>query len=199
MDSWDQFSGANAGYVLELYERYQHDPASVDEATRAAFRDFTPPSDPAPSAAPASAADTTAAIAAVSLAESIRRYGHLAASLDPIGYNRPDGDPSLHPHAHGLTTDVLKQLPASIIGGPVVQGAAHAFEAIERLRAIYCATTGHDYAHVFVPEERHWLRQAAEGGRFRAPSDPIDPADCTVLVVEDNLDNQLVALHLLQC
>ena len=28
--------------------------------------------------------------------------------------------------------------------------------------------------------------------------DLIDPADCTVLVVEDNLDNQLVALHLLQ-
>ena len=28
--------------------------------------------------------------------------------------------------------------------------------------------------------------------------DPINPADCTVLVVEDNLDNQLVALHLLQ-
>jgi CheY-like chemotaxis protein len=27
---------------------------------------------------------------------------------------------------------------------------------------------------------------------------PIDPADCTILVVEDNLDNQLVALHLLQ-
>jgi len=28
--------------------------------------------------------------------------------------------------------------------------------------------------------------------------DSINPADCTVLVVEDNLDNQLVALHLLQ-
>ncbi len=27
---------------------------------------------------------------------------------------------------------------------------------------------------------------------------PLDPADCTILVVEDNLDNQLVALHLLQ-
>jgi len=46
---------------------------------------------------------------------------------------------------------------------------------IAALRAIYCSTTGYDYAHVFVPEERHWLRNAAEGGRFRAPSDPIDP------------------------
>ena len=29
-------------------------------------------------------------------------------------------------------------------------------------------------------------------------SEPIDPATCTILVVEDNIDNQLVALHLLQ-
>ena len=26
-----------------------------------------------------------------------------------------------------------------------------------------------------MPEEREWLRQAAERGRFRAPADPIDP------------------------
>ena len=26
-----------------------------------------------------------------------------------------------------------------------------------------------------MPEERDWLRQAAEDGRFRAPADPIDP------------------------
>ncbi len=175
MNSWDQFSGANAGYVLELFERYQQDPASVDDATRAAFSTWTPPADAAPAAsASASATDTAAAIAAVTLAESIRRYGHLAASLDPIGYNRPVGDPSLHPHAHGLTADALRQLPASIIGGPVVTGAANAFEAIERLRAIYCATTGHDYAHVFVPDERVWLRESVEARRYRPPNDPID-------------------------
>ena len=34
MNPLDQFSGANAGYVYELFERYQRDPASVDEATR---------------------------------------------------------------------------------------------------------------------------------------------------------------------
>ena len=37
MNPWDQFSGANAGYVYELFERYQRDPSSVDEATRRAF------------------------------------------------------------------------------------------------------------------------------------------------------------------
>ncbi len=28
---------------------------------------------------------------------------------------------------------------------------------------------------MFVPDEREWLREAAERGRFRAPADPIDP------------------------
>ena len=172
MDSWDQFTGANAGYVLELFERYQQDPASVDDATRAAFRTFTPPPDPTSAAAPA--AGTAAAIAAVTLAESIRRYGHLAATLDPIGYHRPVGDPSLHPHAHGLTIDALEALPANIIGGPVAAGAANAFEAIERLRAIYCATSGHDFAQVFVPDERVWLRESVEARRFRPPVNPIE-------------------------
>ena len=37
--------------------------------------------------------------------------------------------------------------------------------------AIYCSTTGFDYAHVFVPEEREWLRHAAESGRFLPPMD----------------------------
>jgi 2-oxoglutarate dehydrogenase E1 component len=174
MNPWNDFSGANEGYVHELFERFQRDPATVDEATRAAFRTWGPPASGAAPTGAVAASDVNAAIAAVTLAESIRRYGHLAASLDPIGFNRPVGDPSLHPHAHGLTTDALKALPASIIGGPVSVGAASAFEAIERLRAVYCATTGHDYSHVFVPDERVWLRESVEARRYRPPADPIE-------------------------
>ncbi|MDP9373033.1 MAG: hypothetical protein M3Q65_11415, partial [Chloroflexota bacterium] len=36
-DRWQAFYGPNAGYALELYERYQQDPNSVDAATRAVF------------------------------------------------------------------------------------------------------------------------------------------------------------------
>jgi 2-oxoglutarate dehydrogenase E1 component len=179
MNPWDQFTGANAGYVYELFERYQRDPSSVDEATRRAFATWTP-ADPsvaaatAPDAPALPAASATAAIAAFNLAESIRRFGHLAARLDPLGFHDPIGDPSLQPQAHGLTAETLKRLPASIVSGPAAAGAANAFEAIARLRAIYCSTTGHDYNHVFVPDERVWLRQAVESGQFRPPLDPID-------------------------
>src|SRR5688572_26605244 len=177
MNPWDQFTGANAGYVYELFERYQRDPSSVDEATRRAFANWTP-TDPAPATAEAvalqtSGSDLQAGIAAFNLAESIRRFGHLAAALDPLGFHDPIGDPSLQPQAHGLTGETLKRLPASIVSGPAAPGAANAFEAIARLREIYCSTTGHDYNQVFVPDERVWLRHAVESSQFRPPKDPI--------------------------
>ena len=39
----DEFSGINAGYVLELYEQYRRNPDSVDPDTRKAFESWTPP------------------------------------------------------------------------------------------------------------------------------------------------------------
>jgi 2-oxoglutarate dehydrogenase E1 component len=167
-----QFSGVNAAYVLELYERYRQDPASVDPDTRKAFdawKDAPQPGTSDPSAV--STVETRVIVGAANLVESIRRYGHLAARIDPLG-SKPVGDPSLSPRAHGITDDDLKRLPASLVGGPVAESSANAYDAIERLRRIYCSTTGFDYAQVFVPEEREWLRTAAESGRFLPPMDP---------------------------
>jgi 2-oxoglutarate dehydrogenase E1 component len=185
MNPWDQFTGVNAGYVYELFERFQRDPSSVDEATRTLFANWSPAleSDSAAvsightSAEAVRAEDTSAAIATFNLAESIRRFGHLAARLDPLGINEPIGDPSLAPETHGLTRDLLRRLPASIVGGAAAGEATNALEAIEQLRSIYCATTGHDYNHVFVPEERVWLRNAVETRQFRPPRDPINSVE----------------------
>src|SRR5688572_10487060 len=167
----EQFPGVNAGYVLELFERYRQDPESVDPATRRAFESWTPSADaPAERSGTAAPLDTRVIVGAANLVESIRRYGHLAAHLDPLG-STPIGDPSLSPRAHGITDDDLRRLPASLVGGPVAETSANAFEAIEKLRRVYCSTTGFDIAHVFVPEEREWLRHAAESGRFLPPMD----------------------------
>ena len=96
-----------------------------------------------------------------------------SARQRPFG---PSGDPSLAPEAHGVTPDDLRRLPASLIGGPIAARAANALEAIEALRQVYCSTTGYDYAHIFVPEEREWLRYAAESGQFRPPVDAASTA-----------------------
>jgi 2-oxoglutarate dehydrogenase E1 component len=172
MARWQEFSGINQGFVLEQYEKYKQDPSSVDAATRALFERWTPPADDAPDPRDRPALQT--AVGAVNLAQSIRRYGHLAAQLDPLG-KASVGDPSLLPETHGVTDADLRRLPASLVASPLSEGASSMLEVIEALRRVYCSTVGYDYSHVFVPEEREWLRQAAECGRFRAPADPIDP------------------------
>ena len=166
------FGGVNAGYVLELYERYRQNPDSVDPATRTAFASWTPSgSDITDATSAQTPANVHAIVGAANLAESIRRYGHLAARLDPLG-SAPLGDPSLSPRAHGITDEDLKTLPAALVGGPVAESSSNAFDAIEKLRRVYCSTTGFDHSHVFVPDERVWLREAAESGRFLPPMHP---------------------------
>jgi 2-oxoglutarate dehydrogenase E1 component len=167
----DQFPGVNAGYVFELYEKYRQNPEAVDPATRRIFEGWTPPEAPGSTGAAAATVETLqAAVGTANLAECIRRYGHLAARVDPLG-STPIGDPTLSPEAHGISEEDLRRLPASLVGGPVVDGSANAFEAIEKLRVIYCSTTGFDIAHVFVPDERVWLRAAIEQKRFRPELD----------------------------
>src|SRR5688572_9253999 len=144
------FEGVNAGYVLELYERYRQNPESVDPATREAFKSWTPTELEAELAGPRGPAqhgahpadvttpnDVRVVVGATNLVSSIRRFGHLAARLDPLG-SEPPGDPSLSTGAHGITDEDLKLLPASLVGGPVAESSSNAFEAIEKLRRIYC-------------------------------------------------------------
>ncbi len=172
----NEIAGVNAGYVYELYERFLQDPASVDEAARRYFADWTPPQDggapPETGGIPAdglvAAPDISKIVGAVNFAQSIRAYGHLAAQLDPLATPSP-GDPSLDPAAHGISDDDLRALPASLIGGPLVDGAANALEATEALKRVYAATTGYDFDHIRLPEEREWLRNAAESGEFATP------------------------------
>jgi 2-oxoglutarate dehydrogenase E1 component len=171
MAGWQEFSGINHGYVLELYDKYRQDPASVDAETRALFEQWAPAEE---SAARVEGLPLQKIVGAVNLAQSIRRYGHLAAQLDPLG-SRPQGDPSLLPETHGVTEEDLRSLPASLVPSPACTGSAHMLDVIDTFRRIYCSTIGYDCSHVFVPEERQWLRHAAECGRFRAPADPIDP------------------------
>ena len=175
MASWQEFTGLNRGYVLELYERYRKDPASVDPDTRALFEQWTPPAETAAEPAVAAAGiPVHRIVGAVNLAQSIRRYGHLAAQLDPLG-TPPPGDPSLGPETHGVTNDDLRQLPATLISSALCENASNMYEVVESFRRVYCSTSGYDFAHVFVPKERRWLRQAVECGRYRSPADPINP------------------------
>jgi 2-oxoglutarate dehydrogenase E1 component len=151
---WSDFHGVNRAYVAELYERAARDPASVDPATRALLDALPPPAEAvADAAAPASTI-----IGAVNLIQSIRRYGHLAAAIDPLG-GRPLGDPALDPQTHGVTMDDLRALPAALVSGPASAGATSP-PMVDRLRAI-TADHGATGPHLRA-EKRRWLRDAIE-------------------------------------
>src|SRR5215212_496028 len=173
------FFGPNAGYVLELYDRFLADPSSVDAESQAYFASLTPadvaaalaPARSNGHAAPAAVAttvDVRRVVGAAALAQAVREYGHLAASIDPLGKLLP-GAPELDPAFHGIAESDLHALPASVVGGPAAEGAATAAEAIARLRATYIGTAGFDFDHIQVAEERLWLTQAAESRTFAAP------------------------------
>lgn len=172
MSDWQDFHGPNAGYVIELYERYRQDPESVDARTREIFRQWTPPVD-GYRAPGAPAVDVEKVRCAVNLVQAIREFGHLAAQLDPLG-TPPPGDPSLHLETYGLDEDDLRELPAGIVTGPIGERSSDALEAIRELYDVYTGHMGYDYEHIRVPEERDWLRDAAESGRFRPPQEPVE-------------------------
>ncbi len=178
MSDLSAFYGPNAGYVLELYDRYVADPTTVDADTRQYFESFTPTDlasagvavEAPPVSGALSEADVTRIAAAVGLANGIREYGHLAVQLDPLG-SAPHGAPELQAEAYGITQDDLERIPASVIGGTIADGAANAADAIARLRDAYTKTAGFDFDHVQIAEERVWLREAVESGQFSGELD----------------------------
>ncbi|HEX2097743.1 MAG TPA: 2-oxoglutarate dehydrogenase E1 component [Rubrobacteraceae bacterium] len=165
-----QFYGPNLGYVLELYEKYREDPGSVDDRTRRFFESWAPSGIGFNGQQTAvSGIDVDKIIGAAKYIRSIRDFGHRAAQLDPLG-SPPPGDPTLDPAFHDITEDDLSALPASIVNapgvGPIPERTHTALEAIEELKRIYCKTTGYDFGHIHIAEERFWLRDAVESERF---------------------------------
>ncbi len=178
MPSDKEFHGPNLGYILELYERYRDDPNAVDEATRRLFEGWSPAREEAPLHAPlrlrsGQARNLRALTGAVNLAQAIRSYGYLSANLNPLEQTAGD-DPVLTLDFHNLTEEDLLALPAEIVDLPEGGKYENAHQAIESLRAIYSGPIGYDYGHIRIPEERDWLYQAAETGRFRPPQQSFD-------------------------
>ncbi len=104
--------------------------------------------------------------AAMALVRAIRRLGHRAAHLDPLG-GEPPGDPSLDPAPLDLTPDALARIPTAVLR-VYVPGATLA-EALPRLHATYCGTIAYEVEHIASHEERIWLRRVIESGEHRKP------------------------------
>ncbi len=167
--------------MLEQYERYRQSPDAVDGVTRAFFDQNPPPADfleltPAKGRdvePGTSGLDPQKVSAAFNLAQSIRSYGYFAARLDPLG-SEPPGDRSLLLETHHLTEADLETIPAAVLGGVAGTRLPTAREAVQYLRKVYSGSVGHDYLQVRNAEERAWLREAAEMGRFSVEQNPFN-------------------------
>jgi len=161
----------NDGYIAETYESFLRDPHSVDESWRQFFRfaEKLGAADGAasPDAARAGAPDVSLlrkVAGAAALADSIRAYGHLAASIDPLG-NRPPGTAELTPEFHGVTEADLKSVP-----GEALRSTEQSAEAVVgRLRGLYSSNIGFEFDHLGSASEREWLRDQIESGRLHQP------------------------------
>src|SRR5947209_1185209 len=191
--------GLNTGYAALLLEQYLDNPGAVPEEWRDLFESqpetllamqpglarlleryeenghadvpVAPTQAPAPSP-PAEAEPDSELLggiaASMALVKAIRMHGHLAAHLDPLG-SEPPGDPALEPErlTPKLTPELQARIPAPLLRLHV-EGETLA-DAYPRLLETYTGTIAYEIEHISDHEERVWLRQAIESGRYRRP------------------------------
>ncbi len=184
----------NAGFAGQLLEQYLDNPSSVPEEWRAVFergdgaellalqpglvRLLETRSNGAPAAVaeevkPAEEVDEEllgGVAAAMALVKAYRTHGHLAARLDPLG-SEPPGDPALEPERMEpqLTPELQARIPARLLR-TYVEGETLA-DALPKLQETYCGTIAYEIEHISDHEERVWLREAIESGRYRTTLD----------------------------
>jgi 2-oxoglutarate dehydrogenase E1 component len=184
--------GLNAGYAQLLLEEYLENPAGVPPEWRAVFESAGSElveghpglqrllathgangngQAVVPAPAPAVTIDELllgGVAASMALVKAYRMHGHLAAHLDPLG-SEPVGDPALEPERlePPLTPELQARIPARLLR-LYVPGETLA-DALPRLQATYCGTLAYEIEHISDHEQRVWLRNAIESGRYRTP------------------------------
>ncbi|HEU5440527.1 MAG TPA: 2-oxoglutarate dehydrogenase E1 component [Ktedonobacterales bacterium] len=181
MSFWDDFYGPNAGYALELYERYLRDPESVDAATRARFAALSPDQvavlDAAltATAAPALPAASAPATTGAGTTVAARAGGQEASASAPAAVaTRPIPMPA--PSGNGATA----ASPAPLAGEGSVEPAILIPDVTLIVRAARLARSIREYGH---------LAARIDPLGTAGPGDPmLDPA------THDLTDAELAAL-----
>jgi 2-oxoglutarate dehydrogenase E1 component len=189
--------GLNTGYAALLLEQYLDNPSAVPEEWRDLFESepeallrrqpglarlleraaadgdghAAPVAAEAPPASEPATSDEEllgGVAAAMALVKAFRMVGHLAARLDPLG-SEPPGDPALEPERliPTLTPELQARIPATLLR-LYVEGDTLG-DALPHLRETYTGTIAYEIEHISDHEERVWLRQAIESGRYRRP------------------------------
>ncbi|HZY99117.1 MAG TPA: multifunctional oxoglutarate decarboxylase/oxoglutarate dehydrogenase thiamine pyrophosphate-binding subunit/dihydrolipoyllysine-residue succinyltransferase subunit [Candidatus Baltobacteraceae bacterium] len=126
------------------------------------------PSAGAPAAAPSD--EMLRAVAAgMAIVSAYRRFGHLAANLDPLGAE-PVGDSSLEPQTYGLTPALQSAIPASVLRVKLPGNTLA--EVLPHLKETYASTIAYEIEHISNATQRVWLRDYVETGKNRIKFSP---------------------------
>jgi 2-oxoglutarate dehydrogenase E1 component len=190
IDGTTFLTGANAGFIAELYTRFLEDPQTVDESWRRFFSEMNddvsavltevrgpswakrePPilGNGAASAAgigeEAVRRATTDSIRALQLIRAYRVRGHLEADLDPLGLEKRGPYPELDFRSYGFTeSDLDREIFIANLFG---RERASLREIIAILRETYCGRIGVEYMHIQAPAERAWIQEKFENRHGR--------------------------------
>ncbi len=185
--------GGNAPLVEELYERYLHDPHSVEPKWREYF-DTAIKQDgsaatgsrevahgpiraqllerarqrhvSAPVAAGPAAGGGAKQGAVSRLIQVYANRGHLIAELDPLGLMQRPRPRVLELEYFGLSTADLDTEFFTGSHTPAVPRRMKLRDIVAQLERIYCGPIGAEFAHVSDSEERLWLQDRFQDGRL---------------------------------
>ncbi len=166
-----RFYGPNLGLVMELYEKYVQDPNSVDEEMKRHFDQWGPPIDNQTKTSTnhlslQSEVQVEKIIAAVTLVNKIRAYGHLAADIYPLKDHKREYE--LFDLARfDLTKEDLEKIPARLICPDAPNHIINGYEAVQYLKEIYTKTIAFEYYHVNDIKEKNWLQSKVESGSLK--------------------------------
>jgi 2-oxoglutarate dehydrogenase E1 component len=148
----------NLDAIEAAYERWQQDPASVDESWRYFFEGFELA---AGSGQPVNmpGKDAPAQAAVVRLVLGYRDLGHFLARLDPLSAPKQT-HPQLELSYYGLDESHLDRIfhSGNFLGLP--QGRLR--DLLAALKQTYCRTIGVEYQHIQDIAIRRWLQERME-------------------------------------
>ncbi len=184
---WDSshLAGGNAPYLELLYERYLHDPNSVDPAWRAYFNSLARvngvveevshalirdafrqraregrPRRPALHIAAGQFREEGKQVRVLQLINAYRFRGHQQANFNPLAPSEIPGIPDLDLRHHELSAaDLDTVFDTGSLVGPE---RASLRQILQVLQTTYCGSMGAEYMHITDTVEKRWLQKRLE-------------------------------------
>jgi multifunctional 2-oxoglutarate metabolism enzyme len=160
----DDLLQGRTGFYESIFESLGLQAAAVPHVTTAVAG-----AGAARTAAPQSDEMLRAVASGMAIVSAYRRYGHLAANLDPLG-TQPVGDASLEPQSYGLTPALQAAIPAGVLRVKVPGNTLG--EVLPHLKETYSSTIAYEIEHISNATQRTWLRDYIESGKNKIKFSP---------------------------